>query len=184
MSPIESQIPVKPQAPVESKILVGVFRDVAWARVRGKGTHRTSPALRSFAECLIEKGQWRIIVDLFECPSMDSTFMGILAQIAKMLRGRPGSMFQVINAGERNLSSLRTLGLDQVFEVDVDGASWRDERDLVDKNVSRELEQPDLDQAGNRQVILEAHEALCDANRDNVRLFQDVLKFLGKRQGA
>jgi anti-anti-sigma regulatory factor len=165
----------------EPQILVGVFRDVAWVRVRGKGTFRISPALRRFANCIVEEeGQDRIIVDLEECPAMDSTFMGTLTGIALMLKERPASMFQVINAGEKNLDSLRTLGLDQVFHVDVDGLSWRHERALVEENVSRPLEHAHLSPAEKRRFIVEAHQALCDANRENVSEFQDVLQFLSE----
>jgi hypothetical protein len=97
-----------------------------------------------------------------------------------MLRERPAAMFQVINAGQRNLDSLRTLGLDQVFHVDVDGLSWRHERALVDENVTHALESTRLSPFENRQFIKEAHQSLCEANRDNVSKFQDVVQFLGR----
>lgn len=167
-------------SPTDPQILVGVFRDVAWIRVRGKGTFRISPALRRFANCMLEEGQDRIIVDLEECPSMDSTFMGTLTGISLMLRERPASMFQVINAGEKNLDSLRTLGLDQVFHVDVDGLSWRHERALVDENVTRALEHAFLSPKEKRRFIVEAHQALCEANRANISQFEDVLHFLSE----
>lgn len=167
-------------SPTEAQILVGVFRDVAWVRVRGKGTFRVSPALRRFANCILEEGQDRIIVDLEECPSMDSTFMGTLTGVALMLKDRPESLFQVVNAGEKNLESLRTLGLDQVFQVDVDGSAWKDVKALVDENVNRTLAPAHLNPEEKRRFIVEAHQALCEANRENVPQFQDVLMYLSQ----
>lgn len=167
-------------SPTEAQILVGVFRDVAWVRVRGKGTFRVSPALRRFANCILEEGQDRIIVDLEECPSMDSTFMGTLTGVALMLKDRPESLFQVVNAGEKNLESLRTLGLDQVFQVDVDGSAWKDVKALVDENVNRMLAPAHLNPEEKRRFIVEAHQALCEANRENVPQFQDVLMYLSQ----
>lgn len=167
-------------SPTEAQILVGVFRDLAWVRVRGKGTFRVSPALRRFANCILEEGQDRIIVDLEECPSMDSTFMGTLTGVALMLKDRPESLFQVVNAGEKNLESLRTLGLDQVFQVDVDGSAWKDVKALVDENVNRMLAPAHLNPEEKRRFIVEAHQALCEANRENVPQFQDVLMYLSQ----
>lgn len=167
-------------SPTEAQILVGVFRDVAWVRIRGKGTFRVSPALRRFANCIVEEGQCRILVDLEECPSMDSTFMGTLTGIALMVRDRPNSLFQVINAGEKNLESLRTLGLDQVFQVDVDGSAWSDVKPLVEENVTRLLTPTHLNPEEKRRFIVEAHQTLCDANRENVPQFQDVLLYLSQ----
>jgi len=112
---------------------------------------------------------------------MDSTFMGTLTGIALLLKDRPTSTFQVINADDKNLESLRTLGLDRVFDVDVEGLSWRHERALVDENVSHALEQPELGPEERRRFIAEAHQALCEANKENVSQFQDVLDFLDQR---
>lgn len=165
---------------MEPQILVGVFRDVAWVRVRGKGTFGISPALRRFADCMLEQGRNRMVVDLGDCPSMDSTFMGTLTGISQKLRNRPDAVFEVINAGEKNLESLRTLGLDQLFHVDVDGTSWREERALVEANVTRVLERTRLEPVENRRFIMEAHQALCEANRENISQFQDVLRFLSE----
>lgn len=167
-------------SPTEAQILVGVFRDVAWVRVRGKGTFRVSPDLKRFANCIVEKGQDRIVVDLEECPSMDSTFMGTLTGIALMLKQRPASVFEVVNAGEKNLESFRTLGLDHVFRVDADGMSWSQERVMVQENVNRALEPAHLSPMEKRRFIAEAHQALCDANHENISQFQDVLQFLSE----
>jgi len=165
----------------EPQILVGIFEDIAWVRVRGRGTFQISPALRRFAEYLLEEKKDRIIVDLEDCTGMDSTFMGTLTGIALLLKDRPTSTFQVINADDKNLESLRTLGLDRVFDVDVEGLSWRHERALVDENVSHALEQPELGPEERRRFIAEAHQALCEANKENVSQFQDVLDFLDQR---
>ncbi|MEM0969201.1 MAG: STAS domain-containing protein [Verrucomicrobiota bacterium] len=164
---------------MSQQILVGIFRDVAWIRVQGKGSFENSPGLRSFVQKLLDEGRNQFVVDLEECSGMDSTFMGTLTGVALLLADRPTARMQVINADDRNLKLIRTLGLDRVIEVDVDGKAWRQERALVKENVSRSLEGPSLCSQEKRIFIKEAHEALCEANEENSSRFRDVLEYLG-----
>ncbi len=159
-------------------LLAGLFRDVAWIRVRGRGTFQTSPQLRAFADQLIEDGPAFLAVDLEDCIGMDSTFLGTLTGIALRFRAHPGARLQILNASSRNLQSLETLGLDQILEVDQDGTAWAEERRLVQENVTQPLEPVTSDPASQRQIVTEAHEALCEANAANVNRFRDVLDYL------
>ena len=69
-----------------SEILVSHADRIVWVRVEGKGSSTNSTALRDFAKEMIHRGAREFIVDLCNCPVMDSTFMGTLAGISLSLR--------------------------------------------------------------------------------------------------
>ena len=162
----------------QSPILVGNFPDVVWVRVEGKGNFRNSPELKEFSMRMLERGRSAFVIDLEGCPMMDSTFMGTLTGIAIRLKAKVSGKLEIINANPRNQQLLQSLGLDQIFTVDVEGKSWAKERELVRSNLSQSGSAPVLDQRDHAEFVLEAHEALCQANEDNVRRFKDVIEFL------
>src|SRR6202162_5795264 len=102
-----------------SEILVSRADRIVWVRVEGKGSSTNSTALRDFAKEMIHRGAREFIVDLCNCPVMDSTFMGTLAGISLWLRELGESCLSVVNLNERNAESLCSLGLDQLFNVRV-----------------------------------------------------------------
>ncbi len=162
----------------DSPILVGNFPDVVWIRVGGKGNFRNSPELKQFALHMLENGRSKFVVDLEDCPMMDSTFMGTLTGIALRLKAGLSGKLEIINANPRNQQLLQSLGLDQILTVDIEGTSWKEERELVKNNLQQPGPPPSLDQRDQAEFVLEAHEALCKANEDNVRRFKDVIEFL------
>jgi len=162
----------------EPAILAGLFQDVAWIRVSGKGSFQTSPQLRAFAEKMVEKNRTNVVVDLDDCPTMDSTFMGTLTGIALLLQGKPGGRLQVINANTRNLQLLQDLGIDQILDLDVTGEAWRVERKLVREHIHQAVQTEPLSKKEQKIAVLTAHEALCKVNADNVPRFRDVIEYL------
>lgn len=179
--------------------MVGCFDDVAWVRVEGPGSHQNSGRLREFSQRRIEAGTRAIVVDLANCPTMDSTFMGTLTALALELKRKaksdaasnsgsdtasgPESQtehggIEILNANERNRQSMIKLGLQHLIQIDESGTSWKTERELVDQNLSRPLPKVDLDRQERIEMVLEAHEALVKANQENRSRFQDVLEYL------
>ena len=164
-------------------ILVGCFGDVAWIRVEGPGSHQNSDRIREFAHRRMTEGTDTFVVDLANCPTMDSTFMGTLTALALELKrkGEEASEtagIEILNANKRNHQSLVKLGLQHLIRIDDEGTSWESERELVDQNLSRPLPGVDLDRQERMEMVLEAHEALVKANRENRSRFQDVLEYL------
>src|ERR1043165_1280780 len=86
-----------------------------WIRVEGRGSFQNSPALKEFTRRLMEDGRREFVVDLKNCPAMDSTFMGTLAGLAIRLREAGGGALWVVNRNERNAELLAGLGLDPLF---------------------------------------------------------------------
>jgi anti-sigma B factor antagonist len=157
-----------------TSILVGVTSRGVHVRVEGKGSFQTSPALKEFSKQMLERGYRSFVVDLQSCPVMDSTFMGTLAGIALRLREFGNGALLVRNANERNTELLRNLGLNNLFAVEskvsetaepvVDAAPLD-----ADQGIGR------TDQA---ECMIEAHEALVDADPENLARFKDVLEYL------
>lgn len=114
---------------------------------------------------------------------MDSTFLGTLTGVARDLRDCGGGRVTVLNVNARNQQLLTSLGLDHVLEVDLTGETWQEER----KQAASELDQytPPGEVAKSAQAahVLEAHQALSEANPANAGRFRDVIEFLAKEVG-
>jgi hypothetical protein len=68
---------------------------------------------------MIHCGAREFIVDLCNCPAMDSTFMGTLAGISLWLRELGEGCLSVVNLNKRNAESLCNLGLNQLSNLSV-----------------------------------------------------------------
>lgn len=159
----------------QNSILVGCANKVAWIRVEGKGSFLNSSGLKEFAREMINRGHREFVVDLQNCPVMDSTFMGTLAGIALRLREIGQGNLHVTNLNERNGDLLRNLGLDQLFALDLSGVASPNRTGVQETSIGAGGEPNRTDQA---QTMLEAHEALVEADPENLTKFKDVLEYL------
>lgn len=111
--------------------------------------------------------------------------MGTLTGIAVRLLEFPGGRLQVVNANERNRLLLGNLGLDNIFEVELDDTVWQEEKQIVNASLTAAVtggvsgRQAD---ANHREFLIEAHESLCDAHEANRLKFQDVLDCLKRER--
>ena len=152
-----------------SKILVSCSDYIVWIRVEGNGSSTDSTALKDFAKEMIHRGAREFIVDLSNCPAMDSTFIGTLTGISLRLRELGEGSLYVLNLNERNAESLCSLGLDQLFNVRVSKI----------KEEGQALKIPlQEDRTARAQTMLEAHEALIKAVPENLPKFKDVIRYL------
>jgi len=167
----------------------GVF--VAWTesdvfvQVIGRGTYQNAEPVRQFGKDWMEKACQRFHVDLAQCAGMDSTFLGVLAGLGLKLRahGQSGGL-HLFNAGDHNLQSCQSLGLDQLARLEY-GPPDAGTCPLPPESVFRKLPDTDLtalnkprDKAGTTRLMLEAHEDLCRVDERNEGKFRDVKQFL------
>lgn len=124
---------------------------------------------------MLERGCRHFVVDLNGCPVMDSTFMGTLAGIALRLREFGNGSLLVRNANERNADLLQNLGLNNLFEVESKGSGLAPESMVGTAPLEADHPTDRLDQA---ECMIEAHEALVDADPENLARFKDVLEYL------
>jgi anti-sigma B factor antagonist len=149
--------------------LVSCADRIVWVRVDGNGSSTNSTALKDFAKEMIHRGAREFIVDLCNCPMMDSTFMGTLAGISLWLRELGEGCLSLVNLNNRNAESLCSLGLNQLFNVRVSAI----------KKDGQALTTPlKEDSTARAQTILEAHEALIKMAPGNLPKFKDVIQYL------
>jgi len=155
---------------------VGCFDRTVWIKVEGRGSFSVSGGLKDFVVGMIAKDFREFVVDLKACEMMDSTFMGTLAGAALRLRELGSGSLRVVNANARNRDLLSGLGLDQIFEVSDTPAS---DPAPPDARLSPAPAAP----ANDKETVLEAHEALAEADSSNAAKFRDVIEFLKQELG-
>ena len=155
-------------------ILVGCNHKVVCIRVQGKGSFQNSTGIKDFAAAMIRRGHRDFVVDLAQCPVMDSTFMGTLAFIAQRLLGLGQGGLYVIKANERNTDLLEGLGLNQILSLNGEEAAIYAEELAVDE----QLPTAATDKHATTETMIAAHQALVDADPDNLCKFKDVLDYL------
>ncbi|HUI08415.1 MAG TPA: STAS domain-containing protein [Verrucomicrobiae bacterium] len=154
--------------------------DRIYVRVVGRGTFQNSQPLQQFAGEMIEQGEKEFVVDLEQCQGMDSTFLGVLAGIGLRLReiGCPSAL-RVINIGGRQMESLRTLGLDRLFDIQTGRQTVPEGADfcpLADADVTQLTHPLTKEEAAN--LILEAHNNLVRADKRNALQFRELTRSL------
>ena len=149
---------------------------MAVIRVEGRGSFKVSPSMKQFIhQVLANKKADRIVLDMCDCTGMDSTFMGVIAGLACLIKGKPDFKFKLINLSDKNKKLLVTLGVDRV--VDYSLASENNELDNC--NLCGEVLPADLsNKLEAAKTTLEAHETLVDINPANFSKFKSVLEFL------
>jgi anti-anti-sigma regulatory factor len=158
---------------IPSSILVSTSNKIVWIKVEGKGSFLNSAGVKEFSKEMVNRGHREFVVDLRNCPVMDSTFMGTLAMIALRLREIGQGSLHVINLNERNHDLLTNLGLDQLFSMDACGVK---EGGAAVRNTLAPA--ASADHAAQAETMLEAHEALVEADPENLTKFKDVLEYL------
>jgi len=162
-------------------LLVATCESCAFVRLRGKGSIRTSSALKRFLTNMAGKGYRLFTFDMGECRGMDSTFMGVLAGFVSKLKTMGGGRVVMVNVDDAIYELLHTLGLDRLIENDRHGELEPELIQRISQVVSLSalnIGEESKDVAAD--TVLSAHEALADVSPDNHDRFKDVLAFLRK----
>ncbi len=166
-------------------ILVGTIGRVFWMRVDGRGTFQNSLQAKKALQRVVSQGMKNLVVDLERCPMMDSTFLGMLTGAALNLReSADGGSLSVVNANQRNLQLLTSLGLDHILDLDRDGKLWEEERKEVCHALQHCGESTTDCKEAQTKHVLSAHQALADVSDANESRFHDVIEFLEKELEA
>ncbi|MBA3650448.1 MAG: STAS domain-containing protein [Chthoniobacterales bacterium] len=162
---------------MQSSIQVGLNGPVVWVRVAGRGSFLNSGSLKEFAREMVNRGHREFVFDLEECVMMDSTFMGTMAGMALRLKEMGEGRVHVIHCGERSRELLSGLGLDQIFDIQANGAE-APRCEALAKSSNEPAEKTTAAKREQAGTMLEAHEALCEAAPKNLTRFKDVLDYL------
>ena len=148
-------------------------------RVDGRGTFQNSLQAKKALQRVMGQGVKDFVVDLERCPMMDSTFLGMLTGAALNLREAGGGTLSVLNANQRNLQLLTSLGLDHILDLDQDGHLWTEERRQACEALQHCGETNECKEAQTEHVLA-AHLALAGVSVANECRFHDVIEFLEK----
>ncbi|YCM44883.1 STAS domain-containing protein [Verrucomicrobiaceae bacterium 227] len=159
-----------------AKILIGEFDSILWIRVEGRGTFQISPPIKDLVEKEMSSGRSQFVIDLQDCPGMDSTFMGMMAGIGMRLRKRGSGQLSIVGTSEKSRDSLEELGLSYLMEIEPGEGPWMDHIEEIRKSLCPLGEGA---VSGKEEHILECHENLCDADDSNTERFKTVLEVMG-----
>ena len=160
--------------PIAAHFPLNVARsgDAVYVRVRGPGNMKLCPTLYDFAKRMVMEGYQKFIIDLQECTTMDSTFMGTLVEVFSFSTPSCESLM-IINAQDHCEGLLEGLGLDNVLRI---------------KRGTTELPKAQLEplpefaasQPERMKLIRRAHENLVRIDKRNEEKFGPFLRQLAK----
>ena len=111
-----------------------------------------------------------ILIDLCEIEHIDSTNLGLMAEIAKFMIKKHNRKPTIISKYERITGILENMGLNRVFVIVKGFEDFTKEfKEIIG------VEQSELEKA---RMILEAHKAIMEVSDKNESIFKDVVKML------
>lgn len=159
-----------------SPIFYKSFQSHVWIRPEGRGTFVESPLIKEFVERCLNEGSTGFVIDLEDCPGMDSTFMGMLAGLAIQFRKTGEASLAIVGTTPRTLALLRELGLHHLLVIEPSDAPWVGRLAEARSNMTALDAESVADQEAH---ICQAHEDLCEADEANLEKFGAVLEMLG-----
>lgn len=111
-----------------------------------------------------------ILIDLCETEHIDSTNLGLIAEIAKFMIKKHNRKPTIISKYERVTVMLENMGFNRVFII-VKGLE-----DFT--NELKEIPGVDQSELEKAKMILEAHKAIIELSDKNESIFKDVVKML------
>jgi anti-sigma B factor antagonist len=121
-------------------------------QLEGQATMRQSPAVRRFAEECLTGGTTALAVDLRRCTHMDSTFLGTLLFLKRLVEHGGESKFALISPSPRCRQLLQGMRLEKIFAI-VD-------REEPAPSVWRELLAGPEDVVSFKRNVVQAHQEL------------------------
>ena len=166
------------KAPVMS---VAVLEQTAFVKVPGRANFTTSVEFKTLINELRSTGVNHFGLDLGECVTMDSTFLGVLAGLA--LRNSDGKeldadgeklKLDLLNPNARIADLLDNLGVVHLFNV----MNQENPCTAIFEPVTSDRPAPTKEEISRN--CLQAHELLMRINPDNIPKFKEVTQFLAE----
>jgi len=163
-------------AQTEAQVLVATQGNVVVFRAIGRVTFKVSTEFREYAVAAFAAGARCLILDLSECVTMDSTFMGVLAMIGIEGRKRQAQLL-VINAEASNRKLLDGIGVSRVWTFS--------EQPVPDVTLSTlcEAAKGAVSTAEVADLVLTAHRTLMELDEANIPKFKNVVDLLSQELG-
>ena len=151
----------------------------AIVRIFGRATFAVAADLKQFGASAMQHGCRRLALDVENCETMDSTFIGVMTGLAVRLKQSGGAGVFVLNLSEKNRDILQTLGVDRILQCHLAGAAPDDVHELLRRTTEYcPLLHAAQDQQAAAANMLEAHDTLIGADPANLMKFKDVVDYL------
>jgi anti-sigma B factor antagonist len=162
-----------------SNLLVSVLDQVAYIKVTGRANFASSVNFKMLVNELKERGYNKFVLELGECVTMDSTFLGVLAGLVLKYKDGPEPVaddicLQLQKPNQRIVDLLENLGVahlfDNVSDTEPCEASFEPSAQGDIRPTREEIS----------ETCLEAHKTLMRVNPDNIPKFKEVAQFLAE----
>jgi anti-sigma B factor antagonist len=171
----------------QPSLLIAVVDHAAIVKVKGRANFTTSVTFKRLVSELHGRGMERLILDLTDCVTMDSTFLGVLAATALRLANaeanpqrngslasqNEGTQLRLLNPNQRVADLLDNLGVSELFRTIHSEAPVADHELSPAEELKPSREELSL-------ACLEAHQLLMDLNPANIPKFKDVAQFIAE----
>ncbi len=158
-----------------SKIEVAVMNHTAFIKISGRASLLNSVEFRSGVNTLVQRSVAHFVLDLTDCPIMDSTFLGVLAGLV-IGDGREASglSIEILNPHQRVVDLLESLGVIHFFRISHNAEPCTG---VFEESIS---DSERISAAERSRTCLEAHKVLMGLNPQNIPKFQDLTRLLAE----
>lgn len=160
---------------------VAVVDHSAFVKIPGRANFSSSVDFKSLICELRERGFDHFVLDLGDCVTMDSTFLGVLAGFAMRnadeshKQGEPNSLrLDLLNPNGRVTDLLENLGVMHMFNI----VNQENPCTLLFEPATGE--RPPVSKLEQAQTCLDAHNNLIKINPNNAIKFTEVARFLAE----
>ena len=171
-----------------SSLLVAIVDHAAIVKVNGRANFATSVTFKRLFTELRQRGFESFVLDLGECITMDSTFLGVLAGTALKINEQnlgvtplynhsPAprtSSLRLLNPNQRVTDLLENLGVSDLFRT------FHRDHEPVSTNEMIPAQEVCATREELSRTCLEAHQLLMELNPENASKFKDVTQFLAE----
>lgn len=160
---------------IPTQILVCAEGHRVCVRLRGRADVAISVGFKELMNGLLERKVDHYELELSECKSMDSTFLGVLCGFARRCDEafhRPDARPILFNGNARILELLESLGVDEMFDFQRGNAV------VTGPCVPHDVQTDQTNHEQLKATSLEAHETLMSLNPKNIPKFKDLTEFL------
>jgi anti-sigma B factor antagonist len=156
-------------------LCVAVVEQTAFIKVPGRANYASSIDLKNVVGELRQRGFSDFVLDLRECITMDSTFLGVLAGLV-LRNNHPepeAPTIELLNPNPRVLDLIENLGVLSMFKV---------KNEEVPPTILFEpaSEQSEPSKEEVTRNCLEAHCTLMKINPANIPKFKEVTQFMAE----
>jgi anti-anti-sigma factor len=158
-----------------ASLKVAVFERAVCIQVSGRADFTCAVDLKKLITEMWERGFSHFIFDLRDCRMMDSTFMGVLAEVSLQLSDGPDRPhpLELLNANPHITETLENLGVADLFQLGGSDSPLSDKFEPLSQGDS-------TSPVELARACLKAHQTLIALSPENARRFKDVAQFMAE----